>query len=192
MQLATWKKSFGLQFAKYNPPYYGQKCISPENRRKGDGIHFANEPPSADDNKESEKQKKAFCFSAAIETIMSRKQIKIDSLKLQGENRLFPMTTRIPVQFVVDLPLHYEVKVRPKYFITALSVASKKPLIPALFQMAAFAGDPKVMPALKSVLEIGRSPLDDAMLDAEKLDAVIRAIARKKKPAGRRATANRI
>lgn len=102
------------------------------------------------------------------------------------------MTTRIPVQFSVDLPLHYEIKIRPNYFIAALAVASKKPLIPALFQMAALASDPKAMPALKSVLETGRAPLDDAMLDPERIDAVVRAIARKKKPAGRRATANRI
>lgn len=123
---------------------------------------------------------------------MSRKQIKNDSVKSQGESKLFPVTTRIPVQFAVDLPLHYEIKVSPKYLMTTLSVPPNKPLIPALFQMAALASDPKALPALKSVLGATRRAfMDDAMLDVEKLDSVLKAIARKRKPAARRVSANR-
>src|SRR5215469_3124757 len=117
---------------------------------------------------------------------MSRQQIKNDSVKFQVRNGLILSTQRIPVQFAIDLPLHYEIKIRPQYFMTTLAIAPKRPLIPALFQMAALASDPGTMPALKSVLERGQAHLDDAMLDAEKLDSVLRAITKKRKPAGRR------
>ena len=113
-------------------------------------------------------------------------------MKFQKRGGLCSTAKRIPIQFAVDPPVHYPIKVRPYYLMTTLAFASKKPLIPALFQMAALADDPKALPALKSALGTGRLPLHEAMLDAEKLDAVLKAIARKRKPAPRRPSTNRI
>jgi hypothetical protein len=132
------------------------------------------------------KPKRLFCFSATTKTLMSRQQIKSELVKFRKRGGFYSTTRRIPIQFAVDPPVHYQVKVRPYYFMTPLAFASKKPLIPALFQMAALADDPKALPALKSALGTGQLPLHEAMLDAEKLDAVLKAIARKRKPATRR------
>jgi hypothetical protein len=55
--------------------------------------------------------------------------------------------------------------------------ALEKPLIPALFQIAARADD------LKSPLARGREALAEAMLDARRLEAILKAVGRKKKAA---------
>ena len=67
---------------------------------------------------------------------------------------------------------------------------SDKSIMPALFQIAARAGDPESVPALKAALEMGKVPLTEIMLNAEKLEAVLKGIAKRKKPAARRASGN--
>lgn len=76
--------------------------------------------------------------------------------------------------------------------MTTRVFASKKPLIPALFQMAALADDPKALPALKNALGMGALRMDEASLDAERLDAILKAIIKKRKPSARRFSTDRI
>jgi len=69
MQLATFKNSSSLQFAKIKLAIFQPKVSEAvKNRRKNDGICFANEPPSADDNKESVKMKGFLLFPARFKT----------------------------------------------------------------------------------------------------------------------------
>lgn len=84
----------------------------------------------------------------------------------------------IPVQFGIDLPSCVEIKSQ-KYMNT--TQVSEKPLIPALFQIAACANDSKSLLALKDVLALSRIPLGDVMMDPERLEAIVKGIARKKK-----------
>ncbi len=70
---------------------------------------------------------------------------------------------------------------------------SEKPLIPALFQIAARADELQSLeslPAVQNALAMDRASRSEMMLDAEKLDAVLKTIAaKKKKPAPRREAA---
>jgi hypothetical protein len=61
---------------------------------------------------------------------------------------------------------------------------SKRPLMSSLFQVAARADDLQPEPALKSS-PAGHTSLAELMLNPQKLEAVLKAIAKKKKPAGR-------
>ena len=160
--------------------------------KKNSGICIANEPTSADDNKKLNETKKTFCSPHSQKTLMSRQKNKNDSVKCQERGEFYPATRRIPVQFAADVPVHYPVKVRPQYFMSMFTVTTNKPLIPALFQMAALADDPKVLPALRNALGTGLLLQDEAVLDAGRLDAILKAIAKKRKPAARRFSAGRI
>jgi hypothetical protein len=61
---------------------------------------------------------------------------------------------------------------------------SKRPLVPSLFQVAARADDVQSEPALKGSPS-GHMSLAERMLNPQKLEAVLNAIGKKKKPAGR-------
>lgn len=63
------------------------------------------------------------------------------------------------------------------------SIASKKSLFPALFQITAHIDDSQSILALKKALAAGRKPLSEMMLDARKLEASLKAIGRKKRTA---------
>lgn len=60
-------------------------------------------------------------------------------------------------------------------------VPSDKPLIPALFQIAARADELQSLSAVRNALALGRASRAEIMLNAEKLDAVLRSVAAKKK-----------
>jgi hypothetical protein len=68
------------------------------------------------------------------------------------------------------------------------AIPSDKSLMPALFQIAARADDPESVVELRSALATGKMPLAEMMLNAEKLEAMLKAIVRRKKPAARRAS----
>lgn len=99
---------------------------------------------------------------------MSAQQIKDDSA-----------TFGIPVEFAADLALHVPVKIQPQYPMNN-PLSSENPLIPSLFQIAARAHDARLMPR-RSVLALDY----ERMLNREKLEAVLEAMTRKKKPDGR-------
>lgn len=115
---------------------------------------------------------------------MSEQQVKNGGIKFHEAGALSPAAACVPIQFNVDAPLSYPIKIQSQNSMTYLT--SEKPLIPALFQIAAFADDPHAMPSLRGMLTTGRMPLADTMMDADKLEEVLKAIARKKKSAARR------
>lgn len=58
---------------------------------------------------------------------------------------------------------------------------SDKPLIPALFQIAARADELQSLSAVRSALALDRASRAEVMMDPEKLDAVLKSVAAKKK-----------
>lgn len=115
---------------------------------------------------------------------MSQQSITNEGVKFLGRGTLGPAALAIPVQFNVDLPLSYPIKIQEQDPMTPLT--SEKSLIPALFQIAALADDPHAMPVLKGMLAAARLPLADTMLNTDKLEEVLKNIARKKKQSARR------
>jgi len=107
-----------------------------------------------------------------------------EGIKFLGRGTLGPAAVAIPVQFTVDSPLSSPIKIQQQVSMTYLT--SEKTLIPALFQIAALADDPHAMPTLKGMLSTGRMPLADTMLDPDKLEEVLKNLARKKKLSSRR------
>jgi len=63
------------------------------------------------------------------------------------------------------------------------SIASKKSLFPALFQITAHIDDSQSILALKKALAAGRKPLSEMMLAARKLEASLKGFVRRKKSA---------
>jgi hypothetical protein len=92
--------------------------------------------------------------------------------------------TPVPIHFAPDLPLCFPIKTQP------LNPMNKpeKPLVPALFQIAARIHEPESALALKSLMR--RGALADAMLNAQKLESVLKTIARKKKNGLRRVSSH--
>ena len=67
---------------------------------------------------------------------------------------------------------------------------SEKSLIPALFQIASRADDIGSVRALRRALASSRTPLAEMMLDAKRLEGILKGLGKRKK-AARRAAANR-
>ncbi len=127
--------------------------------------------------------------------LMNRHQINSDgckSLRFGGLKRTVP---GIAVQFPSDSPRCLPIKIQPQKLMNNPDVNSEKPLIPALFQIAARADDLQSLQSLLAVrnaLALDRASRTEIMLDAEKLDAVLKAVAtKKKKPASRRVSSGR-
>jgi hypothetical protein len=97
----------------------------------------------------------------------------------------------IPVEFGTGSPLNFHIKVKPNITMSTPILISEKPLIPGLFQIAAYADDAQSVSALKNALASQRMPLNDMMLDPEKLEAILKNIAQKKKASMRRNSVQR-
>lgn len=94
--------------------------------------------------------------------------------------------TYIPVQFEANPPLHFLVKIQTSPPMNHPSLSPEKPLIPALFQIAAHADVVRSFAALKKKAQAQeRARLSEKMVDPEKLEAALKAIAKKKKSEGR-------
>ena len=68
---------------------------------------------------------------------------------------------------------------------------AEKPLIPGLFQIAAYADFPEAMPVHGNSLASARMSLSDVLLNPKKLEAVLKAIARRERTGARRAATDR-
>jgi hypothetical protein len=90
---------------------------------------------------------------------------------------LSPAPGCIPVEFTSDFSHSITTTIEPPDFMN--NPALEKPLLPALFQIAARADD------LTRPLAKGREALAEAMLDAKRLEAILKAIGTKKKAASR-------
>jgi hypothetical protein len=92
----------------------------------------------------------------------------------------------VPVEFGTDLPFTFQIKVKPNPAMNTPTIISEKPLIPGLFQIAACADDARSVSALKNALALNRMPLSEMMIDPEKLEAILKKIAQKKKASSQR------
>lgn len=67
-------------------------------------------------------------------------------------------------------------------------IMNERPLIPGLFQLAAYAGGPTP----QNIFTLGQTPFAEMMLNPQKLEAILKSIARPEKPAARRIPADRL
>jgi hypothetical protein len=95
-------------------------------------------------------------------------------------------TMTIPVEFGTDLQFDLQIKAQANTPMNAINIISEKPLIPGLFQIAAYADDARSVSALKNAMASNRLPLNEMALDAERLEAILKNMAEKKKAQGRR------
>lgn len=101
-------------------------------------------------------------------------------------------TTEIPVEFWTDLPLSLPIKIQPHIAMNQMPIISEKPLIPALFQIAAHADEIKSLSVRQNSFVLNRIPIaENMMLNPEKLAEILDGLAQKKKATGRRFSANR-
>lgn len=122
----------------------------------------------------------------AAPKIMSQHRIKNDGPKSLKPGRFIrSLVTEIPIDFTIDLPLCFPIKIQPEDFMNHAIISAQRPLIPALFQIAGRADDLKALPSFKSALALGHTPLSEMMLDPEKLEEILRTVAQKKKGARR-------
>jgi hypothetical protein len=115
---------------------------------------------------------------------MGRQHPKNNGYKSLGFGDLARAALGIPVRYTADSSL--AMKIEPEHSMSnRFQIAlSKRPLMSSLFQVAACADDLQPEPALKSS-PAGHTRLAELMLNPQKLEAVLKAIAKKKKPAGR-------
>lgn len=103
----------------------------------------------------------------------------------------FP-TTEILVEFWIDLPLSFPIKIQSHTTMNPMPIISENPLIPALFQIAAHADELKSISIRQNSFALNRIPIaENMMLNPEKLAEILNGIAQKKKTSGRRYAANR-
>jgi hypothetical protein len=103
------------------------------------------------------------------------------SRQFNGSNRMAPA---IPIEFLSDFSRSLPVKIQLRKFMNAPDANSEKPLMPALFQIAARADELQSLqslPAVRNALALDRASRAEIMLNAEKLDAVLKAVTAKKK-----------
>jgi hypothetical protein len=108
---------------------------------------------------------------------MNEHQIKSDGTEA---SRLTAGGRGIPIEFAAEAPLCVPVKIQSLYSMDKPGI-SEKSIIPALFQIAARADDAKLSSALRNVLALKESSLSEKMLDREKLEGILKAIAKRKK-----------
>jgi hypothetical protein len=109
---------------------------------------------------------------------MNERQVNNDG---KQTSKFTPARLGIPIEFAVESPLNVPVKILPQYSMNHPSRISEKSIIPALFQIAARADDVKPATALRNVLALKESPLSEKLLDREKLEEILKAIAKRKK-----------
>jgi hypothetical protein len=109
---------------------------------------------------------------------MNEHQINNDG---KEASKFTPARRGLTVEFAAELPLSVPVKIQSQYSMNRPSGISEKSIIPALFQIAARADDTKLASALRNVLTLKESPLSEKILDREKLEGILKAIAKRKK-----------
>jgi hypothetical protein len=114
--------------------------------------------------------------------LMNERQIKNNG---KGTSRFTSSGQGISIEFGAELPMCVPVKIQSQYSMNNPSRISEKSIIPALFQIAARADDAKLASALRNVLTLKESPSSEKMLDQEKLEGILKAIAKRKKARGR-------
>jgi hypothetical protein len=117
---------------------------------------------------------------------MYERQIEGEYQKSQGWGNRGLATDDIYAQFSNDLTPRLQVNSQPPYSMNPTE-ASEKSLIPALFQIASRADDIGSVRALRRALASSRTPLAEMMLDAKRLEGILKGLGKRKKAARRAA-----
>ncbi|HSY43559.1 MAG TPA: hypothetical protein VK811_06575 [Candidatus Acidoferrum sp.] len=113
---------------------------------------------------------------------MNEHQIKNGGTEV---SRLTSSGRGIPIEFTAEASQWVPIKIRSAYSMNKPSSISEESLLPALFQIAARFDGAKMPPAVRSVLTLNRDALPEQMLNQEKLEGILKAIAKRKKTAKR-------
>ena len=114
--------------------------------------------------------------------LMNEHQIKNGGTEA---SRLTSIGTGIPIEFIAEAPQCVPIKIQSAYSMNKPSSISEESLLPALFQIAARFDGAKMPPAVRSVLTLNQDTLPEQMLNQEKLEGILKAIAKRKKTAKR-------
>jgi hypothetical protein len=87
----------------------------------------------------------------------------------------------LPIEFTAEAPLCVPIKIQSFYSMNEPSRISEKSILPALFQIAARFDGAKMPPAVRNALTLSCDSLPEKMLDREKLEGILKAIAKRKK-----------
>jgi hypothetical protein len=101
-------------------------------------------------------------------------------------------TMTVPVELGIEWPFDFQNKAQLNTPMSTTNIISQKALIPGLFQIAAYADDARSVSALKNAVASNRLLLNDMTLDAERLEAVLKNRAEKRKAWVRRASVRRV
>jgi hypothetical protein len=101
------------------------------------------------------------------------------------------ITMTVPVEFGNELPFDLRIKAQPNTPMNATNIIPEKPLIPGLFQIAAYADDAGSVSALKNAVASNRLPLNQVTLETERLEAILKNLVENKKAWARRAPGRR-
>jgi hypothetical protein len=101
------------------------------------------------------------------------------------------ITMTVPVEFGIESLFDFRIKPQPNTPVNAPNIISETPLIPGLFQIAAYADDARSVSALKNAVASNRLPLNEMTRGGERLEAILKNLAGKKKAWARRASGRR-
>jgi len=108
---------------------------------------------------------------------MNEHQIKNNGTKAV---RLTSTRRGIPIEFTAGPVLSVPIKIQSQYSMNVPSRISET-ILPALFQIAARFDGAKPSPEFRKVLALSPESLPERMLDHEKLEGILKAIAKRKK-----------
>lgn len=111
---------------------------------------------------------------------MSARQIEGDYQESKGWGNQGMAMNDIPAQSSADLSPRLRDNPKSPYSMNPTEVPEKS-LIPALFQIAARADDIESVRALKRALASSRTPLAEMMLDAKRVEGILKSLGKKKK-----------
>jgi len=101
-------------------------------------------------------------------------------------SKLASIGTSIPIEFGAEVPLHFSVKIQPRNSLKNPVGISETFLLPALFQIAARFDGARPSPAFRRALAMeDHESLPEKLFGREKLQVILKAIAKRKKTVGR-------
>jgi hypothetical protein len=137
-------------------------------------------------------EKRGFFVNAACEMLMEcrgeQKNLMHEHQIKNGGTKASRLTSTgrgIPIEFTGEAPQSVPIKIRSVYSMNEPSRISEESLLPALFQIAARFDGAKMPPGVRNILTLNHDTLPEQMLNQEKLEGILKAIARRKKTAKR-------
>jgi hypothetical protein len=185
-----------LQIAKFNAPFF-RKSADLGGRiqnfvKNFDGISIANCYGRRNGDKNQGDRTQELVSIPELKLMSTRQIENSGDMMFCTPVKSGPVAKEIPIQFTEGSPCCFPIKIQPPNIMSQLSNnASEKPLIPALFQIAACADNIRSISALKNALSMNRIPIADMMLDPDKIEAMLKSISRRKKISSRQIPTDR-